>query len=140
MVIKFDINISEQELHDFITDWVNLLAIGQYKNALDSVLQDGSWSAELLETIINGYGIHYEVDRHVKYVVTPTSLATGDGDRFDIMWFEDNVVNDKKNIERLAEIWFQLPLNGEWSDLTVTFELLKIEGFLYLELNEVHMF
>lgn len=40
----------------------------------------------------------------------------------------------------VGKVWYDLPLNGEWSDLTATFNILKSESHIVLELNEIHIF
>ncbi len=39
----------------------------------------------------------------------------------------------------LGEIWFNIPSNGNWSDLTATFTVHRTEGKLVIALNEVHV-
>jgi len=39
----------------------------------------------------------------------------------------------------VGQVWFDLPLNGVWSDLTATFDI-KLDGeALYLELDDIHV-
>jgi hypothetical protein len=40
----------------------------------------------------------------------------------------------------VAEVWFDLPLNGEWSDLTATFGVHRAGDDLVLCLQEIHVF
>ena len=42
--------------------------------------------------------------------------------------------------EALGEVWFDLPLDGEWSDLTATFEVRRGEAGMWLVLREIHVF
>lgn len=141
MFAKFPFTATEQDFHTFITSWVSLLADKKYQEAYNAVLHYDyfEWTPTLMEGIINGYGMQYEVG-DTKYEITPPGDALGDGDRFDVLWFGDEVTTIVEGRECLAELWYQLPLNNEWSDLTVTFKLVKFSDCLFLELNEIHVF
>ena len=39
----------------------------------------------------------------------------------------------------VGSIRFDLPLDGEWSDLTATFDIVEEEGGLVLRLDDVHV-
>lgn len=39
----------------------------------------------------------------------------------------------------MGHVWFDLPLDGVWSDLTATFDVCKEDGQLVLELVDVHV-
>ncbi len=36
-------------------------------------------------------------------------------------------------------MWFDLPVNGEWSDLTATFQILRHGDALVLQLEDIHV-
>ncbi|WP_097130856.1 hypothetical protein [Spirosoma fluviale] len=141
MFAKFPFTATEQDFHSFIISWVGLLAQRKYQEAYDSVLHHDyyEWTPELMESIINGYGSEYE-EGETKYEVTLPDETTDEGDRFDVIWYEGEVVNFVEGRERLAELGYQLPLNNDWSDLTVTFDLVKCFDGLYLQLKEIHVF
>jgi len=40
----------------------------------------------------------------------------------------------------IGEVWFDLPLNGVWSDLTATFAIYPLEDKIVLALNQIHVF
>lgn len=141
MFAKFPFTATEQDFYRFIINWVGLLAQRKYQEAYDSVLQYDyyEWTPTLMESIVNGYGMDYE-EGQTKYEVTSPDKAVGEGNGFDVMWYEGEVVNFVEGRERLAELWYDLPLNDEWSDLTVTFDLVKCSDGLYLQLKEIHVF
>jgi hypothetical protein len=57
------------------------------------------------------------------------------------MWYDpETAINFIEGQRRLAGIWYQLPLHNEWSDLTVTFDLIMYPEELYLMLKEIHVF
>jgi hypothetical protein len=38
----------------------------------------------------------------------------------------------------IDEVWFDRPLDGFWSDLTATFWIREVDGFLLLQLDQIH--
>jgi hypothetical protein len=40
----------------------------------------------------------------------------------------------------LEDVRYDLPLNGEWSDLTATFRVEDVDGSVDLVLEEIHVF
>ena len=141
MLAEFGAEVSEPQIHRFIKNWVILLADGKYQEAYNSVLRTNyqNWTPQLMEQVINGYGVPYEIGQP-KFAVTHPETALGVGDGFDVMWFDHQPSMDSNEaIKRLAEIWYQLPLNNEWSDLTVTFELVKCSDGFHLELGDIHV-
>ncbi|MBD2705452.1 hypothetical protein IC229_32880 [Spirosoma sp. BT702] len=141
MFAKFPFTATEQDFYAFIISWVGLLAERKYQEAYDSVLHYDyyEWTPELMESIINGYGSEYE-EGETKYKVTPPEQATGNGDEFYMFWYEGEVTNFVVGREQLAELGYHLPLNHDWSDLSVTFDLVKCWDGLYLQLKEIHVF
>jgi hypothetical protein len=39
----------------------------------------------------------------------------------------------------MDEVWLDLPLDGEWSDLTAIFDMLEDRDELVLLLNDIHV-
>jgi hypothetical protein len=83
----------------------------------------------LLRTVVTNYGSVEPTRDGTTYRVTPLGTARGgpvprhrvdrDGDRI--------------------RVWFDLPLNGEWSDLTATFDVVRRDQGLSLVLDDVHV-
>lgn len=142
MPVKFEFDAPENVYEIFVIGWVNELADKNFEKAYEAVLHDEyyGWSPTLIESVINGYGLEYEQGNE-KFEVTKTFHALGEGNRFDVMWYDPETVTDFiEEQRRLAEIWYQLPLNNEWSDLTVTFDIIMYPEGLYLMLKEIHVF
>ena len=142
MPVKFEFDAPEKAYEDFITIWVNQLADNNFEKAYEDILHDEYYglSPALIESVINGYGLEYE-QGNKKFEVTKTFHALGEGSSFDVMWYDpETVTHFIEGQRRLAEIWYQLPLNNEWSDLTVTFDIIMYPEGLYLMLKEIHVF
>lgn len=141
MAKQFDFSFSVKEIHKFVTEWVKLLAEKDYAKAYDLVLLSDyfGWTPLLMESVVNGYGLPYE-GNGTKYEVTDPATAIGQSYDFDILFYDPNgVVHSIEGRERVGEVWYNLPLNGEWSDLTVTFDLVRTQDGTYLELNDIHI-
>ena len=39
----------------------------------------------------------------------------------------------------INEVWFDLPLDGIWSDLTATFDIWKLDKCIVLQLEQIHV-
>lgn len=126
--------------------WMELLAQEKYEQAFNLTYHDprNQWTPAMMESVINGYGMLYEPGEEV-FKVTPYNEAAfhpGDVNRDqDLTLFEKPQIKAHlPNMKILGYLWYGLPLNGKWSDLTATFNLLQGEGFWALELDEIHVF
>lgn len=129
----------ENEIHF----WFDLLADKKYREAYEFTLHDPyyQWTPDLLEQVINGYGLPYE-NGSPKYIVTKWTTATSIANHNynkGITLFDKSRSHSNANFVEIGEIYYDLPLNGEWSDLTVTFKILQSDDFSTLELNELHV-
>jgi hypothetical protein len=118
------VDASDSELVRFIEDWVDLLASGDFAAASrflhppDEAALSEEWTAENLELYIANYGSWDPLDDGRRMHVTPIDGASGDlvpvreVSRYD---------------DRPPRIDFDLPLNGEWSDLTALFDLVQVD-------------
>ena len=94
-----------------------------------------AWSASLIRQVIEGYGLP-ESHPAGPFRVTPlTDAKGGPRPRHEIDRYDKAAPSGA-----IAEAWFDLPLNGEWSDLTATFAVYPIGDELVLCLNEIHVF
>src|SRR5687768_2260517 len=107
-------NASDAELLDAVREWVGLLASGNYAAAANFLYPLESphteeWTPERLETFIAGYGWHEPLLDGRRMQVTPIETAGGDlTPRHEVT----------RGDGRPPSVEFDLPLNGEWSDLT----------------------
>ena len=83
---------SIDNVNALVKKWLNLLAAEDYKNAFDLTLHKPyfQWTPELIESIINGYGLPYN-GNHQKYIVTKWEEAEEtDSKRYkEIIMFEN---------------------------------------------------
>jgi hypothetical protein len=122
-------DFSDTELLRCVEIWVDDLVQGDYQTAFSRTKHDPyyAWTPELIEAVINGYGLPEPHRSGEIFRVTPRAIAQGR------RYFE-------VHRDGFFEIRYNLPLNHQWSDLTVTFEVeLQPEGFVFI-LQEIHVF
>ncbi|WP_324672036.1 hypothetical protein [Hymenobacter sp. GOD-10R] len=142
--IKLSHEASDEDLLDAVRAWVRLLASERYDEAYQYTYQDPyfEWSPDLIKSMIYGYGLPY-IDGEEVFKVTPIALAVENGSspRAEVFFHMPRKHRiDQTLVVVVAEIWFDLPLNGVWSDLTATFDVLFIPDCVSLELQEIHVF
>jgi hypothetical protein len=145
MSVKLPLNSSYELLISAVEDWVNLLIEEEYQRAYYFTEQDPyyEWTPELIEKVINNYGVPEPDGSGLVYKVTsPSSAVLVDRLKYDseVDYFDEPRLDDDGESEIIADIWYDLPLNGEWSDLTATFNVIKRKDFLTLQLQEIHVF
>ncbi len=132
---QFPAEPSDQELIAFVEKWIDLLAARDYESAFHATWQDSyfQWSPSLLEAVINGYGLPEPRRDGAIFSVSNRREAKGSSP-------EAAVEHHDLSNGVWAEVRHDLPLNGEWSDLTATFHVLPaISGFAVV-LQEIHVF
>lgn len=137
---------SQVDIENAVFHWMELLSKEKYKEAYDLTWHDPSyqWTPALLESVIKGYGIPGETFE-ASFIVTPPETAQIESGRIrvynDIMIFE-KVQQHWQNLADLkvvGDVHYDLPINGYWSDLTVSFKILQGKDFFALELNDIHV-
>ncbi len=108
-----------EAVRDVIERWVGLLVDERFDEALallatrpESPLET-TWTPELLATVIRNYGFLDPHPSGATFRVTSIASANGEGPRFDATWYERPTRDDRWGSAR-----YDLPLNGEWSDVT----------------------
>src|SRR4051812_10388435 len=78
MPTKLKTPIQKQAVDAEVHKWIDCLASGDYNAAYDLTFHDPKyeWTPELMESIINSYGLPYE-NGETKYVVTDWRNANG---------------------------------------------------------------
>jgi hypothetical protein len=120
---------SDSEILDAVRAWADALAAEDYAGALTLVDAGPDWTPELLCTVITNYGSVEPMRDGSTYRVTPLRTAHGGS-------------APRHRVDRDGErtwICFDLPLNGEWSDLTATFDVVRRNDGLSLVLDDVHV-
>lgn len=135
---------TEKDVLDLVHRWIELLAAERYRDAYDLTAHDPyyQWSPDVIRATIEGYGLPEPGPDGSVYRVTPLDSAMGDaandiGPRYEVVLLEHPATEEDAVI---GEVWFDLPLNGRWSDLTATFEVCQKRGAVHLVLNEIHVF
>ena len=133
------VNAGESEIKKVLAEWTELMAQERYADALELIpydhlhyYEDNEWTPELLESVVYGYGLagctREEILKDFGCLYKMTSLNDmAERDEilnsieisYDCKWFKGNDI---------AEIWYNVPLNGEQSDLTGRFLLRKLDG------------
>lgn len=129
---------SDEELLDAVREWVTLVVRGDFNAASEFVYEakpgrEGEWTPKLIEQVIRNYGSIDPFPDGRTFEVTPLATATGD------LTPCHEVQRDDEHEASSGYIWFDLPLNGEWSDLTATFEFRPLDDSLVLVLDQIHV-
>jgi hypothetical protein len=162
------VEASDQEILDAVREWVGLLIAERYADACAFLHHEDDphlphWTPELMRTLIQNYGSLES--RHNDEVFKITSLEEAKVDppkhmppRHEVDRFQDDhsegsvgVIAGGKTTEIhssdtarrqttfLGSVWFDLPLNGYWSDLTATLDLRVLNNQVVFELNDIHV-
>lgn len=130
-LLRLPLNASDAELIDAARHWVDKVAEGDYEGALALVVP-GDWTPKLVRDLVNGGGLIDDGPQLWKITPVATAIAM----KGDIRVPYHSVT---RFTEDGAEIVFQLPVNGVWSDLSLVMETLRDGDFLVLELTEIHV-
>ncbi len=129
-----NVDSSDSRIIAFIEEWVSDLINEDYESAYKRTNHDPyyEWSPELIKNVIHGYGLPEQHPSGKVFKVTSISGAKGESPTKEIDRgpFDDN---------RIGYVYYALPLNGEWSDLTASFRLEKQGKNLVVVLEEIHV-
>lgn len=121
--------VSEKAILQSIYDWLRFLEIGDYEGALTMIPSNNiNWNPEMLESLINNYGSIEPRLGKPTCRVTPYEHAS-DEERFEIIEFDNGTI--------LAH--YDIPLDGEFSDLTGQFQIINLDGEFTLRLHDIHV-
>jgi hypothetical protein len=113
---------------DFVRRWLSLLAAGRIEEAASLIDEPNSyglrWSPEDIKKALQDYS----VDDVPPHVTDPE--GTPGNSRPDLLELSDGS-------GYLFD--YAVPLNGEWSDLTLQFEFLKRSGGYAVVLQDIHV-
>ena len=131
---SLDIDATDEEILALASAWIALLVEHRYDDALATIGAREHWTPELLATAIRNYGAIDPMADGSIYAVTPLANAVGGlTPRHEVSRYEASAG------ARVGDVWFDVPLNGAWSDLTITFDLEMRDDRLYLALDDVHV-
>ena len=123
-------NATDEDLIRFIDRWVELMEQERYEDAFafTSHRPEMGWSAVLLRDVIIGYG-----DRNPKQTVTLNGILTDTTQQRDVRRWPRNKYGE------IAEIWYDLNVDGLASDLTAIFRVVETDAGLEIILNDIHV-
>ncbi|GAB4217658.1 MAG: hypothetical protein OHK0012_22890 [Synechococcales cyanobacterium] len=126
---------TDSEILALIDCWVDDLVREDYHTAYSRTDHDPcySWTPDLIRAVIEGYGLPEPHPCGEIFRVTARQTATGKQHYRTV---------DRTHIPQtsIAEVWYDLPLNGGWSDLTVTFRVEPRDAATVLVLEQIHVF
>jgi hypothetical protein len=114
---------------EFVKNWIRLLSVGNFEEAIKQIDAPNNygirWSKESIQKILEDY-----IGKGVAYSITDPNIMEGDGKPNLIMF----------NGLQSFGFDFNLPINGNWSDLTVQFEFIKkTKGYYAVILHDIHV-
>jgi hypothetical protein len=125
---------SDDDLLDAVRRWVDVVASGDFQGAIDFLFPaeygGQPWTASGLETYIANYGFWEPLGDGSTVRMTP--IATAGGDKLPVQ-------EVSRYVDRLPEIDFDVPLDGQWSDLTAQFIVVEVDGKWALSLYDLHV-
>ncbi|UOE50530.1 hypothetical protein MTO98_05510 [Mucilaginibacter sp. SMC90] len=134
------------EIEKAVLYWIELLAEGKYDEAYLLTLHDPyyQWSPADIKSVINGYGLPDEMLKEKYRVTAPdTAIINSNIHPYKGIELYDDSAKRRHSLHSMTiigDVCYDLPINGEWSDLSVTFKILQKDNFIMLELNEIHVF
>jgi hypothetical protein len=128
-MIRAALGNHENIFRDFVRNWIRLLSMGKLEEAIKQIDAPNNygikWSAESIKKVLRDY-----VGKGVTFSITDPDEMEGDG-RPNLIMFN--------GLQGFA-FDFDLPINGEWSDLTVQFEFIKkSKGYYAVILQDIHV-
>ena len=156
---------SDEKLLEAVREWVSLLIEERCEDACAFLCNGTSsrqWTPELIATLIENYGSRTSWHEGEIFKVTSLEEAKADPpqhlppchdvhrwrdeDSEGVIWSLEGgkqipipMSDFPVHHDYIGYVWFDLPLNGYWSDLTATFDLRVLNGQVVLELNDIHV-
>ena len=128
-MIRAALGNHENIFKEFVRSWIRLLSNGKFEEAIMQIDAPNSygveWSVKSVQRVLEDY-----VGKGVDFSITDPNEMEGDG-RPNLFMFN--------GLQGFA-LDIKLPINGEWSDLTVQFEFIKKgKGYYSVILNDIHV-
>lgn len=132
---------TDQAVRSVVERWVGLLVEERFDEAMEMLGPSGTWTPELLAAVVRNYGsIEPRDDGRTFCVTAPTATKEGGDARFDVTWLDPPLTNRLDYApDLLGHARYDLPLDGQWSDLTATFEIVELPEGAVLALDDVHV-
>ena len=140
-MILLPTDASNDEVLNIIRDWVERLVADDMEAAYAMLhhYTDEPWTSDFLRIWVSNYGSKTPFADGRTYHITSWKNATvsadGPNDHYqDVERWKQSTINGS-----VGEVHYDLPLNGEWSDLTAIFPLVIRDGYLALQLDDIHV-
>ena len=137
------VSANDDQILQLAREWAEALSREDYQAAYDITAHDPyyQWTPDLMRTVIQNYGSTEPLADGSICRVTPIDTAHGGPTPRHLVERDAAAISPESNGARsIGSVWFDIPLDGEWSDLTATFEIRSEEDLLHLVLNEIHVF
>ena len=133
--MQFEGPPTDDEILAVVETWIDDLGREDYVSAYSRTEHDPyyAWTPNLIRTVIEGYGHTEPHPSGEVFKVTDRKSAAGKP-------FHREVERTEISDSSLAEVRYDLPLNGEWSDLTATFRIQMLDASPIIILEEIHVF
>jgi hypothetical protein len=145
------VTASDRDIRSLVVEWSETIARGRFAEALEMFPFEGTWSAELLQRTIQGYGVpEYDeslLDMLEAWEVKEFKITSIYG-RNDVTDFiEKHIVVDRHHLYGLDPTQYvgmvhynDVPLSGYISDLTARFHIKKVDqSRMTLEFLDIHV-
>jgi hypothetical protein len=137
------LDADDDEILAVCREWVDLVAAGRFRDAIDMLYIPASydpsqhWTPESLQTYIGNYGSWDPLADGSVVRVTPIETARIPADAPGRQPHA-NVVRPSSD-PRAGSVDLDVPLDGEWSDLTAQFEFAPVDGGIGISLYDLHV-
>jgi len=123
-----------------VRDWLSCLEVEDYQTAAGYLMiNEGPngfpWDSKTLGAAIRYYGHLEKILPGADFKVTRIENAQGPSPRFDVNL--GTKIDEGPTI--VGDVWLDLPLNGETSEVTAEFYIHKVEGGFALELSDIRV-
>lgn len=138
MPTKLKFPLLKQAVDEEVHRWFDCLANGDYEAAYNLTFHGPyyEWTPELIESMINSCGLPHE-EGETKYVLTDWRIDNGKDRGGEFNLYDKHVENG--GYTQLGYGYYEVPLNGEWGDLSAVFRIVRYKEGAALLLAEVHV-
>lgn len=140
--VKLPLAASDSDILMIVRRWCEKLVMEDYDAALSIVKHQAYMTPALLRTLVETYGSpDPPVEGEHRYKVTPLESARyRPGDEPVNNPFPRHIVErNPDEVRAPIEVWFDMPLDGYWSDLTAIFDVVQEDGMLVLMFDDLHV-
>ncbi|SFR86633.1 hypothetical protein SAMN05216570_0123 [Dyella sp. OK004] len=127
---RLPLSATDDQLIEFADRWAALMEQENYEGAFAFTghVPEMKWSPSLVRDVIKAY------DRR-----DPAQRVTVYGEPTDITQRKEVSRWARNRRGEIAEIWYDLNIDGLASDLTATFVVVETDAGLEIKLNEIHV-